>query len=160
MILGVVAILAVVAVPCESFSVVFANRSMQPATVRITVPRWPAQAVWSGTVNAGETRDIPLIATVGGFKLHVVAQVPGRRERVYTEDIENSGFYSFQSDRSCLRLTNESLQLDDCPPSFSLPSDWGALYGSMSCQDYDLRQGLRRWIANSPFRRKSLGGAQ
>lgn len=175
MIFGVVAILAVIAVPCENLRVVVANGSRERAAIRISIRYFRAESariVWTGTAKAGETREIPLIVAPGHHLLHVVTQFPDRSEPKFIEDRTYFRSHLFGGDTYNFQFTDENLQSSRNPPELSvalepdidpLLSAFGhiaeALYDIMRCQDCALRQDFRRWIADLLFRSKTGGGS-
>jgi hypothetical protein len=165
-------ILTVVAIPCENLSIDVANDRREPAVIQIAVRQFyatPAQVVWTGTVKGGETRAIPLIVAPGDYKVHVVAQFPDSRDLNFVQIGENSGGYLFGIQKYGFRLSDKSLLPKNSLPEpssmskpniFSLPVIVAELLHNITrCQDYELRRGFRRWIAEPPFSLKSGGGA-
>lgn len=173
-IFGVVAILAVVAVPCESLRVVVANGSRERAAIRIAIRDFhaaPARVVWTGTAKAGETRGIPLPVAPGHYLLHVVAQFSDRSEPKFIEGRKFFRSHLFDSQTYNFRFTDENLRPNGSPPELSFAwepdidsvlSGFGhvaeTLYVIVRCQDYELRQGFRRWMIDLPSRSKSRDG--
>jgi hypothetical protein len=166
-IFGVVAILAVIAVPCENLRIVVANGSRERAAIQIAIRYFRAESVrivWTGTAKAGETREIPLLVASGHHLLRVVIQFPDRSEPKFIEDRAFFRSHLFGGDTYNFRFTDENLRSSRSPPELSvalepdidsLLSAFGhiaeVLYDIMRCQDCALRQNFRRWVAEPPF---------